>query len=121
MSAQRIVLIDGDSAVRDSLLTLMSLNGHEVATHRSPAAFLESLDAAGAPIPDCVICSAEPGDPYCLDLYRRLSRSHPVVRFALLLGHQDQRALTEARRIGITHVFSKPIVHQQLLAFLAGY
>jgi len=130
MVEARVIVIDGDPAVRDSLATLMELNGHEVVTYASGQAFLRDADG-GNPGEDsnsestedqkdvdCVICEAELPDISGVDLYLALHAHHPKTRFALLTSRKDRGTLARAQELGIHDVFSKPLVHRKLVRFV---
>jgi len=130
MVEARVIVIDGDPAVRDSLATLMELNGHEVVTYASGQAFLRDADGSDSGDDsasentehqkdvDCVICEAELPDISGVDLYLALHAHHPKTRFALLTSRKDRGTLTRARELGIHDVFSKPLVHRKLVRFV---
>jgi two-component system response regulator FixJ len=117
MGDRCVAVIDGDPAVRDSLATLMELNGHEVATYSTARAFLRAVD--GKPV-DCIICEAELPDSSGVDLYRTVAQILPDTRFALLVSSQEARTASTAKRAGIRDIFSKPLVHRKLVRFVSG-
>ena len=126
MEESRVIVIDGDPAVRDSLATLMELNGHAVLTYASGRAFLRDADSDDSILEltehpkkiDCVICEAELPDISGVDLYLAFHPHHPETRFALLTSRKDSGALARARDLGIQDVFSKPLVHRKLVRFV---
>lgn len=111
-------MIDGDPAVSDSLVTLLTLNGHEAVSFASGAEFLAYVSGPEQPPVHSVICEAELPDTTGLDLYRALRAIHPDVCFALLTSRNDRVAAAEARRHGIEAVFPKPLVHGRLRDFI---
>lgn len=117
MGERRVAVVDGDPAVRDSLATLIELNGHRVATYSTGRAFLRDMDGKTV---DCIICEADLPDTSGVDLYRTLSAAHPGTRFALLVSRQQNGTVSSAKRAGIRDIFSKPLVHRQLLRFVSG-
>jgi len=111
-----VYLVDGDPAVRDSVTTLMYLNGFEVKAYATGAAFLEELPDQDEV--ECVVCEAELPDTTGITIYEALIDRNPEIRFALLLsGHNPLRAKA-ARDAGISQVFSKPLVNRHLLTFV---
>ena len=112
-----VCVIDGDPAVRDSLETLMSLNGHDVATYATGRAFLNELDP---PKTKCVVCEAELPDTTGFVIFEALRELNVETPFALLVSHNGRRTFDKAQRIGITNVFAKPLVNHQLSAFVSG-
>jgi len=114
-----VCVIDGDPAVGDSLVTLLTLNGHEALSFASGAAFLAFVGRGEQPAVHCVICEAELPDTTGLKLYRALREARPdIACFALLTSRNDQGAAAEARRHGIDAVFPKPLVHGRLRDFV---
>lgn len=111
----RIVVIDGDPAVRDSLATLMALEDHTVTTYATAAAFLRDLDDRSI---RCVICEADLPDRSGLEVFLLLRERHPETRFALLMSHKDPQLLARARQLGILDIFPKPLVHRSLVDFV---
>lgn len=130
MEEARVIVIDGDPAVRDSLATLMELNGHAVVTYASGRAFLRDTDGSDGGEKssresteqqknlDCVICEAELPDISGVDLYLAFHAHYPETRFALLISRKDSGTLTRARELGIQDIFSKPLVHRKLVRFV---
>tara|TARA_Y100001933_G_scaffold68228_1_gene68730 strand:- start:3501 stop:3860 length:360 start_codon:yes stop_codon:yes gene_type:complete len=116
-----VFVVDGDAAVRDSLVTLLALNGHEVAGFATGGECLAAMDAGGngsAEDVDCVVCEAELPDISGLELFRAFRAKHPETRFALLTSRNDQGAAAAARVCGIEAVFQKPLVSRRLRAFV---
>lgn len=111
-----VCVIDGDPAVRDSLETLMMLNGHEVATYATGMAFLNELDP---PKIKCVVCEAELPDTTGFAIFETLCEQNFEAPFALLVSRENNATYDKAQRIGITDIFTKPLVTQQLTAFAA--
>jgi two-component system response regulator FixJ len=121
-----VFLVDADPAVRDSLTTLMDLNGIRVESFATGAAFFRSLkikassaEGAASP-PRCVICEAELPDTTGIELYETLQAEEFPGAFALLVSQRDATMLRSAERVGITRIFSKPLVHRHLLSFVSN-
>lgn len=111
----QVCIIDGDAAVRDSLSTLMSLNGVDVTGFASGTDFLNHC--ATAPI-HCVVCEAELPDISGLELFIRCKALYPHSRFALLMSRSNRPALELARNAGVDAVFCKPLVNRRLRDFV---
>ena len=112
-----VCIIDGDPAVRDSLATVVGLNGHQALTFASGSEF---LDQTSASTPQCVVCEAELPDTTGLALFETLKLQNPAMRFALLVSHTNAAVANSAKRLGIDHVFFKPLVNRRLLAFVSA-
>lgn len=113
-------VVDGDAAVRDSLATLMALNGHEVSTYATGCDFLAAQNGKNDREVDCVVCEAELPDTSGVDLYQAFKPQHPSTRFALLVSRNDPAITAAARRSGVDAVFHKPLVHRKLNRFVAS-
>lgn len=112
-------VVEGDAAVRDSLVTLLALNGHDVAGFATGGECLAAMDGRGdAGDIDCVVCEAELPDISGLELFHAFRAKHPETRFALLTSRNDQGAAAAARGCGIEAVFQKPLVSRRLRAFV---
>jgi FixJ family two-component response regulator len=115
MAEAPVYLVDADPAVRDSLSTLMDLNGFEVRSFSTGGAFLRSLDDV---LIRCVICEAQLPDTTGVQIFESLQRIEREVPFALLVSQRDSSTIRIARAAGITRIFQKPLVHRHLLSFV---
>jgi len=115
MTEPTVLLIDADPAVRDSLTTLMDLNGFKVEAFATGSAFLRSLDHSDI---RCVICEAELPDTTGVQVYQSLQAARDSLPFALLISQRDIMTLRTAQSAGITQIFQKPLVHRHLLTFV---
>lgn len=116
MEANAVVcVVDGDPAVRDSLATLMTLNGHDVLAFATGREF---LDGTRDRTVGCVVCEAELPDTSGLDLFQATRHHHPEARFALLMSRTDEARTAVARSSGVDAVFHKPLVHRSLTSFV---
>ena len=111
-----VCIIDGDPAVRDSLATVVGLDGHRALTFASGNEFLEQAKATH----QCIVCEAELPDMTGLAIYQALQPHIPQMRFALLVSRTNLGVAAQANRLGISHVFFKPLVNRRLVAFVAG-
>lgn len=111
-----VLLVDADPAIRDSLSTLMGLNGFTVRSFATGNALLRALDDSNV---HCVICEAELPDTTGVALFRALRDTSRAWPFALLVSQRNPLTLRHARNAGITHIFSKPLVHRHLLSFVS--
>jgi FixJ family two-component response regulator len=117
MSEPAVLLVDADPAIRDSLSTLMGLNGFTVRSFATGSALLRALDEGNA---HCVICEAELPDTTGVAVYRALRNTSRNWPFALLVSQRNPLTLRHAQNAGITHIFSKPLVHRHLLSFVSA-
>jgi FixJ family two-component response regulator len=117
MGSDSVFIIDGDPAVRDSLSTLLDLNGYEVETFSTGGAFLTRL-RSGVRM-ECVVCEADLPDTSGIDVYKKIQQASPGTPFALLVSRRNPSIIQSARDAGIEQVFPKPLVHRHLIEFIS--
>jgi FixJ family two-component response regulator len=117
-SASFVCVVDGDPAVRDSLTTLLNLNGIRVEGFATGAAFLKRL-GDGVRM-DCIVCEAQLPDVGGIEVYLQLRRTGVPTPFVLLVSNRNPSAIQSARNAGIEQVFPKPLVHRHLLEFISS-
>lgn len=117
MTERAVLLVDADPAIRDSLTTLMDLNGFTVRTFSTGAAFLRELDLTTS---HCVICEAILPDTTGIRIYQHLRELEAELPFALLVSQQNPAIQRSAQSAGIREVFQKPLVHRRLLNFVSS-
>ena len=120
MANASVFLIDGDPAVRDSLTTLLDLNGYDVHAYATGAAFIKTFNDTAHEQIHCVICEAELPDTSGIRLYHTLQQAQLTAPFALLISRRNQATLRKARAAGIDSIFPKPLVYQNLLRFVSS-
>lgn len=110
-------MIDGDSAVRDSLITLLGLDNHAVETYGRADAFLRVLDQGAVAR---IACEVDLPDGSGVDVIRRVLAAYPRARCALLASRKDRNISQLAAAAGAEVVFFKPLIQRSLLEFLTG-
>ena len=117
-------VVDGDPAVRDSLTTLLGLNGFEVAAYATGSAFLERFaDRAGraaGSAQEWVVCEAELPDGSGIELFARMRAANSPALFILLVSRRDPSVVRSARSAGIEQVFQKPLVYRNLITYIGN-
>lgn len=115
--ASVVHVVDGDPAVRDSLTTLLGLNGFEATAYATGAAYL-NRGPGHRDGGEWVVCEADLPDGSGLDLFARIRAADADTPFILLVSHRDRGIVESARRAGIERVFQKPLVHRNLLEYI---
>lgn len=118
-SASVVHVVDGDPAVRDSLTTLLDLNGFAVASYATGSAFLRQL--AGSAAEDSrewVVCEADLPDGSGIELFNRIREARAATPFILLVSHRNPSMVVAARNAGIEQVYQKPLVHRNLISYI---
>ncbi len=118
-SASVVHVVDGDPAVRDSLTTLLDLNGFRVQAYSTGAAFLKKLKAAPSDDDhDWVVCEADLPDGSGIDLYSKLRAARSGAPFILLISRRNPGIIETAKNAGIDQIYQKPLVHRNLLTYI---
>ncbi len=111
-----ILVIDDDPAIRDSVQTLLGLDGHEVTAACNGR---EGEAAIRRRQPDLVILDIFMPEQDGLETIRNLRGSHPDLKILAISGSGDlqlERALAFAREFGADAALSKPIPRDGLRA-----
>ena len=106
-------VIDGDTAVRQSLTSLFTANRLAVRTHASVASFLDGLPRIRS---GCVITEMRMPD-YCgLDLLGRMRKMRVHLPVIVIATHDDAPLAVEAMRFGAIDFVEKPFSDAAILA-----
>ncbi|MGA1372409.1 MAG: response regulator [Pseudomonadales bacterium] len=111
----RIIVIDGDPAIRDSLATLLALDNHPIQIFATGGEFLKTID--NSPIA-CLACETDLPDGSGYALIDQVRGRHPSARLALLTSRKDRNVMARAQASGVSNVFFKPLIQQSLIDFL---
>ena len=107
---RRVIILDDDEAVRDSLEILLDTHGYEVTSFASARAFLESGEVGrGA----CLILDLHLPDMSGFDVLRRLEGSMKVI---MITARSDAATLRSAIEAGAMTLLEKPFTDQQLVS-----
>jgi PAS domain S-box-containing protein len=108
ISGQRILIIEDNDDVRESLRMLVELRGNEVVTASDAA---QGLEAATSFVPDLVICDIGLPDVDGLELIRnlRLALSGHATRFVAWSGYGRVEDLDRALDAGFDSFVVKPL------------
>lgn len=115
-----ILIVDDDMAVRDSIRTLLDLDGHHVV---EAADGRQGEAAIARHAPDLVILDIFMPEQDGFETLRRLRRSHPHLKILAVSGsgaHQLDRTLTFASEFGADAVLSKPFAADALRDAVRG-
>jgi FixJ family two-component response regulator len=118
MGSHPVFVVEGDRAVRDSLGTLLDLNGYDVESCSTGGEFLKRL-RDGVRL-TCVVCEAELPDTSGIEIFRKVREQGVGAPFALLVSRRNPSVVQAARESGIDTIFLKPLVHRHLIEFIAG-
>lgn len=118
-TASVVHVVDGDPAVRDSLTTLLDLNGFKVESYATGAAFCKQVLAKrAATSSEWVVCEADLPDGSGIDLFRKIREENEGTPFILLVSRRNPSVVETAKNAGIEQIYQKPLVHRNLLAYI---
>lgn len=113
MTADKVFIVDDDTAVRDSLRALLESAGLEVEDYDSATAFL----AAAAPGQGvCLVADIRMPDMDGLSLQEELVRRNVGLPVIVVTGHGDVPLAVRAMKAGAIDFIEKPYDDEQLLA-----
>lgn len=100
-----VYVVDDDSAVRDSLRSLLELEGFKVSVFASGAAFLQSLDPSATGV---LLLDVRLPDINGLDVQRRLVTAGSALKIVIITGHGDVPMAVKAMQAGAADFIEKP-------------
>ncbi|MCP1835200.1 two-component system response regulator FixJ [Bradyrhizobium sp. USDA 4532] len=109
---RRILVIDDDAAMRDSLAFLLDVRGFCVATYETASGFLG--DTASGPV-DCIVSDIRMPGMSGLELVRKLKADRADCPVILITGHGDVTLAVEAMKAGAVDFIEKPFEDEVLL------
>ncbi len=107
-----VILVDDDSAVRESIRWLLESVSLEVVEYASPQAF---LDAPRRDVPTCIVLDVRMPTMSGLDVQERLARSGDSTPIIFITGHADVPSAVRAFKGGAVDFLEKPFSEQMLL------
>ena len=115
--APTVYLVDDDAAVLSALTRLLTSAGLAPAAFDSPAAFLESVDAATT---GCLVLDVSMPDVNGLDLQQALIAKGCALPIIFLTGLGDIPTSVRAMKHGAQDFLTKPVDDEELLAAIAS-
>jgi len=107
---RRVIILDDDEAVRDSLEILLDTHGYEVTSFASARAFLESGAAEDG---GCLILDLHLPDMSGFDVLRQLDGRMKVI---MITARSDAATLRSAIEAGAMILLEKPFTDQLLVS-----
>ena len=109
----RVVVIDDDEAVLDSLRVLLEVEGFEVDTFARASIFLERSEGR---LPGCLVTDVRMPDMDGLELLQALAARGPLPPVIVITGHGDVPMAVQAMKLGARDFLEKPFDTTQLIA-----
>jgi PAS domain S-box-containing protein len=114
--SRRILLVDDDPAVRQTLAALLRASGQDVLEADGGAAALRRLEATSV---DLVITDLGMPDVTGWDVARAVKARHPDLPIVLLTGWGDQVGAEAPADVLVDRVLTKPVPRHTVLAVIA--
>jgi len=121
--AARVLIVDDDPIVAESLADFLRAEGHDAATALDAAEALGALAAAEreptagaepAPPFDVVVCDVSLPGMGGMDLLRAIGAKHRGVAVIMLTGYGTVESAVGALRLGACDYLTKPVVDEEL-------
>jgi len=109
----RVMIIDDEQSVRDSLSAVLATYGFRTASSGSAR---EALEAIRKSVPDCVVLDVRMPEIDGLALQRMLAQTAANLPVIIITGHADIAMAVQAMRNGASDFIEKPIDDEQLVA-----
>jgi len=103
--SQRVLIVDDDESLRDSLALVLGAEGFEIATAADGAQALARLDEGTA---DIVLCDLRMPGGSGLELLPELARRRPEATLILMSAYGTEELALEAMRRGAYDYLAKP-------------
>ncbi len=114
-TTHKILLVDDEQSIRDTLRMTLEYEGFEVADVDSGIRALEKIDEIR---PDAIILDVKMSGLDGIETLERLRESHPHIPVVLLTGHGSIETAVEATKKGAFDFLSKPPDREKILITL---
>lgn len=111
MLSGRIMVVDDNSAARESLLDVLRALGHHVVGHPSAIVALEQLESVSY---DLIITDLQMPGMTGIEFIRRLARRPHGAQIIMITAHATVNTAVEAMRLGAFDYLEKPFNIEQL-------
>jgi two-component system, LuxR family, response regulator FixJ len=108
----KVIVVDDDAAVRDSLDALLSALGYETECFETGVAFLDACDAVGG---GCVLLDIRMPDMNGMEVQVQLHERRPDLPVVMITGHGDVSMAVRAMKAGAVDFIEKPIREEALI------
>jgi len=108
----RVVVIDDDEAVLDSLRLLLESEGFNVETFERASTFLQRFEGK---LPGCLVTDVRMPDMDGLELLQALSARGPLPPVIVITGHGEVPMAVQAMKLGARDFIEKPFDTSDLI------
>ena len=107
----RVLVVDDDEAVRDSVSELLESHGYAVTSYDSATAFLEDAHDGNL----CLLLDIRMPDIYGLTLLGKMAQARSRIPVIMMTGHGDVPTAVRAMKLGAFEFLEKPCASELLL------
>jgi FixJ family two-component response regulator len=108
----RIILVEDEQQMRESLIWMLRSTGYEVDAHAAPTSLLESYDPD---TPGCLVLDLRLPEMNGLELVAQLRQKGGNHPFIMITGHGDVPVAVDSMKQGAVDFLSKPFSHRIFL------
>ena len=112
MSKPRILIVDDESSLRETLGIIFTKEGFEA---RLAQNFTEGLADALRSSPDVILCDIKMPDGNGLDLLRKVKAEHAHIPVIMITAHTSTEDAVEAMKVGAVDYIKKPFNNDELI------
>ena len=109
----RVVVIDDDEAVLDSLRVLLESEGFQVEAFERASTFLQQFEGE---LPSCLVTDVRMPDMDGLELMRALAARGPLPPVIIITGHGEVPMAVRAMKLGARDFLEKPFDTADLIS-----
>ncbi len=111
--ARKVLLVDDEAGFAELLRDLLEMDNYEVQVAHDGQEGLEKLDAF---MPDVIISDIVMPRLSGFEMFKKVKANPETshIPFLFITGFQDDRVLSEARKIGVFGILKKPIDIDQI-------
>jgi two-component system response regulator FixJ len=113
----RVVVIDDDEAVLDSLRVLLESEGFNVETFERASTFVQRCEGK---LPGCLVTDVRMPDMDGLELLQALSARGPLPPVIVITGHGEVPMAVQAMKLGARDFIEKPFDPAELMTSIRG-
>ena len=113
----KIMVIDDESSIRESLDQILRLEGYEVEAIESGARAIHAFQDS---MYDLILLDLKMPDMDGIEVFKRIHQISPETRVILLTGHGSLESAIEALRLGAQDYLLKPVTSEEIIHSVAS-
>ncbi|MGN6180971.1 MAG: response regulator [Mucilaginibacter sp.] len=109
---ERILIVEDNSSIRESLAELLSLNGYDIAVADSGENGITIINAYK---PDLIICDILMNGMDGYEFYSKVQQNFNNIPFIFSTAKSEKRDILKAAEMGVCNYLTKPFDEDELL------